>query len=89
MNEILTSPDTFAACKAADLLTTHIALVSGLGIEGNPIVAGLLSHGWIPVLALSFFVWKLIEKANEPIATATANVITCGAAFNNFLLIVR
>lgn len=75
----LSEPSTFAACKAADIGTTAIALRSGF-VEGNPIVASSLAHGYFPLIAVSFVIYKLLEQGNNPSMTTMASAVTCGAA---------
>lgn len=89
MQNVATSPTTFAVCKAADVTTTAIALKSGMFAEGNGIVAATLSHGYFPLILISYGLYKLIDYVNDPVATATANVITCGAVLNNSILLLR
>lgn len=89
MQDIATSPKTFAVCKTADVVTTAIALKSGMFVEGNGLVAATLSHGYFPLIVISYGVYKLIDYVNDPVTTATANVITCGAVLNNSILLLR
>jgi len=88
VEEVITSPDTFTVCKAADVATTIYLLENIAGAtEANPLMAGLISHGYLPLIAFSAAVVWLIHKVNDPVATGIANVLTCGAAINNLLLI--
>jgi hypothetical protein len=87
VEEVVTSPTTFAVCKAADIATTAYVIEHGIGVESNPIVASTLAHGYIPIIALSVGLWYLLKEYNNPVATAGANVVTCGVALHNLLLI--
>lgn len=87
VEEVVTSPTTFAVCKAADIATTAYIIEHGIGYESNPIVAATLSHGYIPLIALSVGLWYLLKEYNNPVATAGANIVTCGVAAHNLLLI--
>lgn len=82
------STDTFIVCKTADLATTYVGLNNGL-TEANPIVAKLLTHGWLPVIALSVATYWLLEQLNDKTITTFANAVTCGAALNNSILLVK
>ena len=87
IEDVATSTDTFAVCKAADVISTIYVIEHGIGVEANPIMAGLISHGYIPFILVSAAVYWLIKQINNPIATGVSNVVTCGAAINNLLLI--
>lgn len=87
VENVVTSTDTFAVCKAADVISTIYVIEHGIGVEANPVMAGLISHGYIPFILLSAAVYWLIKEINNPIATGVSNVVTCGAAINNLLLI--
>ena len=87
VENVVTSTDTFAVCKAADVISTIYVIEHGIGVEANPIMAGLISHGYIPFILFSAAVYWLIKEVNNPITTGVSNVITCGAAINNLLLI--
>jgi hypothetical protein len=43
--------------------------------------------GYVPLIAFSVGLYYLIKYANEPVATGVANVVTCGVAAHNLLLI--
>ena len=87
VEEVATSPTTFAVCKTVDIATTAYLIENGLGVEANPVVASILGNGYIPLIALSVGLWYLIKQYNNPYATAGANVMTCGIAIHNLLLI--
>ena len=83
------STDTFAVCKTADVVTTYAGVSSGKFVEANPVVAKLLTHGWLPWIAISVgLYWALVELDNKTVTTA-ANAMTCGAVGNNLFLLVR
>lgn len=88
ISEVASSTDTFAVCKGLDVATTMIALGTGVGVEANPAMAALLQHGYIPVIALGFAVWWLLDELNDPTTTTVANVITCGVVVNNLMVIL-
>jgi hypothetical protein len=87
LEEVATSTDTFAVCKAADVITTAYVIEHGIGVETNPIVAPLIAHGYIPLILVSYGMYRLIKWINNPGATLAVNVVTCGAAINNLMLI--
>lgn len=89
IQDVTTSPKTFAVCKTADVVTTAVALKSGMFVEGNGLVAATLSHGYFPLIVISYGLYKLVDYVNDPVATATANAITCGAVLNNSILLLR
>lgn len=83
------STDTFAVCKTLDVATTYHGVTTGKFVEANPIVAKLLTHGWLPWIAISAgLYWVLVELDNKPVTTA-ANAMTCGVSLNNIYLLVR
>jgi hypothetical protein len=86
--EILTSPETFAICKAADMASTAYLLSHGLAIEANPLVAWSLSvGGYIPLIAVSAGIYYALKHLDNPVATGAANAVTCTVAAHNLLLI--
>ena len=85
--ELMTSPETFAVCKAVDIASTAYIISNGIGVEANPIVAGLLSHGYFPLIAVSIGLYLLLKHFDDPVATGVANVVTCGVGIHNLLLI--
>jgi hypothetical protein len=87
IKDVVTSPTTFAVCKAVDIASTAYLIHNGLAIEANPIVAATLSHGYFPLIAISVGIYFLLKHYNDPIATGVANVATCGVAVHNLLLI--
>lgn len=85
----LQSTDTFGLCKAADVVTTGYALHTGHFIEKNPLVAPLVSHGILPLAIISFGLWWLLDRLNEPSVTAPVNAVTCGIAAHNAWLLLK
>ncbi len=88
VEDIVTSPTTFAVCKAVDVVSTiHLLSVGGF-VEANPIVAWSMSvGGYVPLIAASIGLWYVIKEANNPYVTGFANVVTCAVAGNNLALI--
>jgi hypothetical protein len=88
--ETLSSPETFAVCKTADVITTAIGLGSGAA-EANPVMGWVLSHwGWIGFIGISAaFIWMAFHLRDDihPDAMLAANVITCAVAVNNVVII--
>ena len=87
LEAVVTSPETFAVCKAVDIASTSYLLTHGLGVEANPVVAPLIAHGYVPLIALSVGLYYLLKWHNSPVVTGVANVATCGVAVHNLLLI--
>lgn len=88
----LGTPEAFAACKVADLVTTKIAFNAG-AIEGNPIMGAVYAKfGWAGMIGVSallvYGVYKLHQyygqQAKPGIAIATA--LTCGVAGHNLFV---
>ena len=89
LESVVTSPTTFAVCKAADVASTIYLINSGIGSEANGIVAWMngLGLGWAPFVAFSYGIYWLIDSYGTPESTAAANVVTCGVAAHNLMLI--
>lgn len=87
IEDVATSTDTFAVCKAADVVSTAYVISRGFGAEANPVVAGLLTHGYFPFILVSIGVYYLVKQVENRMAVGAINAITCGAAVNNLLLI--
>lgn len=83
------STDTFAVCKAADVATTYLGVSSGKFIEANPVMAKLLSFGWLPFVGLSVGLYYWLVEINDKEVTTAANAITCGVAGHNMLLLIK
>lgn len=87
---IITSPDTFAVCKAADVATTAVALNSGQFVEANLLLKPFIGPGhFLPLVFVSVALWYVIDHYANKETTAAANVITCGVAAQNLLLIIH
>ena len=92
LEEVATSPDTFALCKTVDIASTSHLLEHGLATESNPLVAWSLKvGGWAPLVFVSISIYWAMEKFKDQPgakpATAVANGVTCLAATQNLLLI--
>lgn len=90
----LEKPETFAVCKAADVVTTVVAVHSGAGAEVNPLLKPIvgsmtkLTLGTVaPLIAVSFGIAWLVKQVNNPTVTAAATVATCGVAAHNLLVL--
>jgi hypothetical protein len=91
IEEVATSPTTFIACKTADLVTTAVAINTGVGVEANPIAAWSMHIGEVlhigaftPLILVSAGLWWLMQSdyINTP-AKVAINAMTCGVAVNN------
>jgi hypothetical protein len=88
VTDVITSPTTFAVCKAVDVVSTIYLLSVGGFVEANPIVAWSMSvGGYVPLIAASIGLWYVIKEANNPYVTGFANVVTCAVAGSNLALI--
>jgi hypothetical protein len=89
---VASSKETFAVCQAVDAVTTYVALTSKIGfIEGNPIMAALLKHGWLPFIGFKvFLVWAVYQIDFSPPAQTVANVVACApGVWNTHLLVAQ
>jgi len=86
-----TSKETFAACQIADVATTYYALsVRGGFVEANPLMAGLLKHGWLPLIGVkALLIWIVYQADLSPKAQAAANAVACAPGVWNTHLLVR
>ena len=57
--------------------------------ELNPLVAGLLSQGYFPIIAISIGIWYALDRMQNKTATMAANAITCPVAAHNLFLILK
>jgi uncharacterized protein YceK len=90
VKETAASKEATYACQLADVATTKVALVTGAGSEANPIMRGLLGHGFATFVAVKLgFAWLLTQDQVPPEGRIVANTIACGAAINNTAIIVR
>ena len=80
-----TSRETFAACQIADAATTYYALSHRVGfVEGNPIMAGLLKHGWLPFIGFkAALIWLVYYLDEPPAVQAAFNAVACAPVVNN------
>lgn len=89
---VLASKEATVGCQVADLSTTALALKGG-AVEANPIMAKLISAVGIPgFIAFKLGVAAWLVHRHEtlpPAARAGINGLTCGAAINNAVLLVR
>lgn len=82
------SDATFIACKSADIITTAVGLNSGMFHEANPALKLLIGpHNFVPLITFSIVVWAILHYINEPKLTMAANVVTCGIAGRNAILL--
>jgi uncharacterized protein YceK len=88
IQSVASSKETFVACQVFDTATTYVA-VSKVGlVEGNPIIAALLKHGWLPVIAFKLaIIWAVYEANFSPAAQTVANVVACVPGIHNAILI--
>ena len=86
---VLESSDTFAVCKAGDVITTGYALHTGLFVEKNPLVAQFISHGIWPLVIASFILWKIADSYDNPQANLALNSVTCPVAAHNLWLLAK
>ena len=84
---VATSTTTFAVCKVVDIASTAYLISNGLGVEANPIVAGIIGNGYLPLIAVSVLVWYMLTQVDSPAGIAVANVVTCGVAAHNLTLL--
>lgn len=85
------SPDTFAACKAADAATT-LKIIGHGGTELNPIASVFLHAGHVPFLlaeaGIAWLVWHYSDRLTEEQRVAV-NVIGCAPAVHNVIQLVN
>jgi hypothetical protein len=71
------SKETFALCQAVDAVTTY-AIVSKGGTELNPLMAGLMKHGWLPFVGFkAALVWMVYHFQPAPNVQVAFNVAAC------------
>ena len=89
IQSVASSKEIFVACQVLDTATTYVG-ISKVGLmEGNPIVAALLKHGWLPFLAFKVaLVWIVYEANFSPAAQTVANVVACAPGVWNATLLV-
>jgi hypothetical protein len=88
IQSVASSKETFVACQVLDTATTYVG-ISKVGLmEGNPIVAALLKHGWLPVIAFKIaLVWIVYEANFSPPVQTAANVVACAPGVHNAILL--
>jgi uncharacterized membrane protein len=89
MQEVASSKETFVACQALDTVTTYVAIQKLGFVEGNPLMAALLKHGWLPFIGFKVALIYIVYNANlSPPAQTVANVVACVPGVWNATLIV-
>jgi len=86
--QTISNPDTFAVCKAGDVVSTAVAIHGGAH-EANPWAARLLQHGYAPLIAYSVLSYYVLKKLNNPTWTGVNTVVTCAAVANNVSVILK
>jgi hypothetical protein len=84
-----TSKNTFAACRATDVVTTEYIIHKG-GVELNPVMKPLVAHPALFALfnvALVWFVWKEFDKMTNTEKVAVNAVGCVGGIHNTFELV--
>ena len=77
------SKETFALCQAVDAVTTY-AIVSKGGTELNPLMAGLMKHGWLPFIGFkAALVWMVYQFQPAPNVQTAFNVAACVPMIHN------
>ncbi len=86
---VASSKETFAVCQAVDAVTTYVALTSKAGlVEGNPIMAAVLKHGWLPFIGFKVaLIWAIYNANFSPPAQTVANVVACAPGIWNATVI--
>ena len=91
IQSVASSKETFVACQVLDTATTYVG-ISKVGLmEGNPIVAALLKHGWLPFIAFkAALVWIVYNADFSPPVQTAANVVACApGVWNTHLLVAQ
>ena len=89
IQSVASSKETFVACQVFDVATTYVAISKVGLVEGNPIIAALLKHGWLPVIAFKIaIIWAVYEANFSPAAQTVANVVACAPGVWNATLLV-
>jgi hypothetical protein len=88
LEEVITSPDTFAVCKTVDIATTAYSLGHGM-VETNPIMAHWIqAAGWGPIILLMGGIyWALKQEGVPKPFIGGVNVGTCATAAHNLLIL--
>lgn len=82
----LQKPETYAACAAADTVSTYLAIKAG-ATEANPAMASVIAQGWIPFLAVQAGIAYIIYRVNNDALTAAGSSLKCGVAASNLTLV--
>lgn len=89
VQEVASSKETFVACQVLDTATTYVALSKVGFVEGNPIMAALIKHGWLPFIGFKVaLVWIVYNADFSPAAQTAANVVACAPGVYNATLLV-
>jgi hypothetical protein len=89
IQEVASSKETFVACQALDVATTYIGITKVGLVEGNPIMAAVLKHGWLPFIGLKIaLVWAVYNANFSPAGQTVANVAACAPGVWNTHLLV-
>ena len=89
IQSVASSKETFVACQALDVATTYVGVSKVWLMEGNPLVAALLKHGWLPFIAVKVaLVWAVYSADFSPKAQTIANVAACVPGVWNATLLV-
>ena len=90
IHPVASSRETFAACQAADAVTTYVALQKPGLVEGNPIMAKLISHGWLPFLMFkAALVWYVYWLEASPSTQMVFNAIACAPVVHNTNVLIH
>jgi len=88
IQEVASSKETFVACQVLDTATTYVGISKVGLVEGNPIIAALLKHGWLPVIAFKIaIIWAVYQIDLSPPAQTVANVVACAPGVYNATLL--
>ena len=89
IQSVASSKETFVACQVFDIATTYVAISKAGFVEGNPIVAALLKHGWLPMIGFKLaLIWAVYQVDFSPKAQTVANVVACAPGVWNAHLVV-
>ncbi len=89
IQEVASSKETFVACQVFDVATTYVGISKFGLMEGNPIVAALLKHGWLPMIGFKLaLIWAVYQADFSPKAQTVANVVACAPGVWNTHMLV-
>lgn len=91
VKDVAGKKETLALCKAADVVTTIVALNTGTFHETNFLMRALMTgaHGYLPFVLVSAAYVGVMWWWDNPKATMIASGITCGVAAHNGYLLIR